>query len=284
MNVGAALERVFAGRWIAGYYTEDALDKTRQFNSKGVSTLINFLGEDLTKSERINETVSTYLEVIKEIKRQKLDSSISLKPTQIGLKVSFNLMRENYLKIARIAKENGIFVWLDMESPESIDNTIKAYKPAVKYGNVGICIQAYLKRSASDVEELVKYGAKIRLVKGAYQIKEDGGFGSEREINHNYAELMKELLDKSNDIMIATHDSRIIEETIRLNKKKRKRVTYAMLNGIRNKYAKYLARHSYSVAIYVPFGRDWLTYGYRRLLEQKHITLILRSLFETQNI
>jgi proline dehydrogenase len=95
---------------------------------------------------------------------------------------------------------------------------------------------------------------------------------------------MKKLFVKSDNFMIATHDSRIIEDAIRINKRYSKHITYAMLNGIRNKYAVYLAKHHQKVAIYVPFGKDWINFAYRRLLEQKHITLIVRSLLEKQEI
>ncbi len=283
MNISAALEKIFAGRWVAGYYPEDALQRTKLFNSKGMSTLINFLGEN-AKSSQINESVSIYMEIIGEIKKRRLDASISLKPTQIGLYLSYKRMLSNYIKITKFAKQSNVFVWLDMEEPKYVDDTIRAYKRTMHHGNTGICIQADLKRSMSDVETLIRHRAKIRLVKGAYQIKDDTAFSSRRSINHNYMQIMELLFQKSNDFMIATHDSRIIEEAERLNKKYKKRVQFAMLNGIRNKYAKYLAHHCQKVAVYVPFGRDWIAFGYRRLVEQRHITLILRSLFETQSI
>jgi proline dehydrogenase len=284
MNINASLEKIFAGRWIAGYYPEDAIERTRLFNSKNISTLVNFLGEDVSRRDQIAEAVAVYINMAKEIRKQKLDASISIKPTQIGLNVSFRLLLSNYLKIVKSAKENKVFVWLDMEAPQHVDDIIKAYKSAIKYGNAGICIQSYLKRSASDIASLQKHKAKIRLVKGAYQVKSDLVFKSRRDVNHSYIELMKKLFDGSSEFMIATHDSRIIEEGIKLNRRYKRKVTYAMLNGIRNKYAKYLTRHKQNVAVYVPFGRDWIGFGYRRLVEQRHIPLIIRSLFETQEL
>lgn len=284
MRINAGIEKALAGRWIAGYYAEDALEKARLLNSKGLYAIINFLGEEKTKKSEINEAVRTYLQLIKEIKKRKLHASISLKPTQIGLSINYGLMLSNYLKIAKLANQNHIFVWLDMETPENINNTIRVYERSVKYGNTGICIQAYLKRSNDDVGKLLKHKAKIRLVKGAYQIKSDEVFRSKREINHNYLNITRRLFKESDDFMLATHDARIIEEAVRLNKRYNKKVTYAMLNGIRSKYAKYLAKHGHRVAVYVPFGKDWLSFGYRRLVEQRHISLILRSLLEKQEI
>jgi proline dehydrogenase len=173
MNVDAEIEKLLAGRWIAGYYAQDAIERTRIFNSHGISTLINFLGEELFDPTKVEKTVSTYVNLIKAIKKNKLDASISLKPTQIGLNISYKLMLSNYLKIAKTAKQNGVFLWLDMEAQDKIDDTIKAYKNAIKYQNTGICIQSYLKRSEADIDDLMSQKAKIRLVKGAYTAKLD---------------------------------------------------------------------------------------------------------------
>jgi proline dehydrogenase len=284
MHIKAGIEKLFAGKWIAGYYPEDALEKTKLFNSKKISTLINFLGENFHEKKEINETVDIYIKLIKEIRSKKLKASLSVKPTQIGLYISYALMYSNYIKIVNHAKKAGIFVWFDMETTDTIESTIKAYKSAIRCGNTGICIQAYLKRSEKDLESLQKYGAKIRLVKGAYRLNNDMTFSSKIEVTENYILLMNKLFKRSNDFMLATHDSRIVEEAIKINFKRKKRVTYAVLNGIRNKYAEYLARHGNNVAVYVPFGSDWIGYAYRRLVEQGHMYLMLRSLFERQKV
>jgi proline dehydrogenase len=284
VNISAWFERLIAGRWVAGYYQDDALERTRLFNSKHISTIINFLGEEITDRKKVSETIATYTSLVKAIESNGLDAAISVKPTQMGLCISYRLMLENYLKITRLAKEAGVFVWLDMEAPQYVDDTIKAYKRAVKYGNAGICIQAYMRRSAKDIEGLLKVNARIRLVKGAYSIDNDAGFGSHRGVSHNYMELMDVLFRKSNNFTLATHDSLIIETAVKMSKRYKRGVSYAMLNGIRNSYAKYLAGHGQKVAVYVPFGREWIGYGYRRLREQGHLSLIIRSLLERQDI
>lgn len=285
MNLNASLEKLFAGRWIAGYYPEDAFERAKLLNLKGMHAIINFLGETKTDRKEIKDAVSAYEGIINGIKEQNLSASISLKPTQIGLSVSYALMRSNYLRIARLAKLRGILVWLDMEEPKYVSQTINVYESAIGYGNTGICIQSYLKRSASDVESLIGKDAKIRIVKGAYRVKDRNTvFGSRRAINHNYMQIMKMLFQRSNDFMLATHDSNMIDEGIRLNKKYKKRMTIAMLNGIRSKYARYLVRHNQKVAVYVPFGKEWVAFSYRRLVEQRHTTLIIRSLLESQRL
>jgi proline dehydrogenase len=284
VNMNALLEKALASRWIAGYHLEDAIELTEKLNSKGMSTLINFLGEDALERQQIKEAVKTYAKLIKEIKIKKLDASISIKLTQIGLSIDYQTMLPNYTKIVKLAKKNNIFVWLDMEEPKFIDQTIKAYGTVSKHNNTGICIQAYLKRSKSDVEALIKKKAKIRLVKGAYHLSPETALKTKREINHNYLQIMRMLFERSNNFMIATHDSKIIKQAINLNKKYKRNIIFAMLNGIRNRYAEHLVEKRMNFAMYVPFGKDWIGFSYRRLTEQKHLLLILRSLFENQTI
>jgi len=284
MNLNASLEKSLAGRWIAGYYPEDALERTKLFNSKHISTIINFLGEDIQERKKISNTVKTYIWIIKEIKNRRLKAGLSVKPTQLGLNISYNLMYSNYLKIVRQAKKSGVFVWFDMEGAKNVDSTIKAYKRAMHNGNTGICIQAYLKRSEKDAESLLRSHAIIRLVKGAYKADPELSFKSKRDINRNYLRIMRELFYKSKRFMIATHDSRIIEEAIKLNRKYKRNVIFAMLNGIRNKYALYLSKSGQKVMVYVPFGEEWFSYGVRRIAEQGHLSLIIRSLFEKQEL
>lgn len=284
MNLNANLEKSLAGRWIAGYYPEDALKRTKLFNSKRISTIINFLGEDIHERKKINNTVKTYIWIINEIKNRRLKAGISVKPTQLGLNMGFQLMYSNYLKIVKQAKKSGVFIWFDMEGPESVDTTIRAYKRAMNNGNTGICIQAYLKRSQKDAENLLRSHAVIRLVKGAYKADAALSFKSKRDVNRNYLQIMRMLFSKSKKFMVATHDSKIIEEAIRLNRKYKRDVTFAMLNGIRNKYALHLSRTGQKVTVYVPFGEEWVSYGLRRLSEQGHLSLIVRSLLEKQEL
>ena len=168
MNLNAAIEKLIAGRWIAGYYPQDALDRAKAFNQKGISTMINYLGEDIVEKEKVHAAVEKYLFIIRNIKSRKLKAaSISIKPTQLGLSISYKLMYSNYLKIIREAKNSEVFIWFDMEEPNTIEQTMKAYKSAMHNGNTGICIQAYLKRSQKDVEKLLQINAIIRVVKGA---------------------------------------------------------------------------------------------------------------------
>lgn len=284
MNVSAFLEHVLAGKWIAGYYPQDAVNRTLTFNSRGLSTMVNYLGEELHDKTKINEAVNVYIELVRTIWKRKLRAAISVKPTQIGLRLNYKLMVHNYKKIVKYAASNGVFVWLDMETLDCVDPTIKAYNSITKHRNTGICIQAYLKRSAKDADALIHRGAVIRLVKGAYKADERVAYETRGETDINYMRIMRMLFSKSTRFMIATHDSRILNEARKLNHKYKKHLEIGMLNGIRNRYALHLSKSKENVSIYVPFGSDWLGYGLRRITEQRHLSLILRSSLEKQEI
>ncbi len=282
MNISASIEKAVAGRWIAGYYSKDALDRTSFLNSKKISTIVNYLGEELKDRQKVAEAIETYLHLIPEFRKRHMRAALSIKPTQIGMRINRRLMRSNYSRIVREAKRNGIFVWLDMESSDTVDGTIALYMDCIRQGNTGICIQAYLRRSMADSVELVRRGAAIRLVKGAYSTRPELRYSSRHETDMNYMRIMRMLFEKSRRFMIATHDSRIINEAILENKHARKKVSFAMLNGIRNTYAMRLAGSGLDMNMYVPFGADWVGYGLRRLTEQRHLSLIVRSMFEAR--
>ncbi|MDE1865592.1 MAG: proline dehydrogenase family protein [Candidatus Micrarchaeota archaeon] len=280
-----SLERWLAGRWIAGPSMTDALERAVGINKRGISVLINYLGEDFTRKVDVDDSVETDLRLITEIRRSRLKGDISVKPTQIGLCISQKLFKENYVKIAEHAKMNGVFVWLDMEGPHDVERIIDTYLEVQKHITGGICIQSYLKRSMDDLKRIVKAGGIVRLVKGAYGFKKGEGMIEGRGlISLNYMEMMKYLFAESERFTIATHDRYIVEKAIMLNKTAHRKVTYAMLNGIENQYAKRLAARGESVALYLPFGTRWVGYSYRRMKEIGHIRLILHSLLKSQEL
>jgi proline dehydrogenase len=284
MDINNGFEKFFSGRWIAGAHIEDALEVAKKFNSKNITAIINYLGEAIRDKDKIEATVDRYLFIISKIKENNLNAEISLKPTQLGLGFDEKLLFDSYAKIVGEARRNNIFVWLDMEENNFVDDTIKLYYSQTNSKNTGICIQAYLKRSIIDVKDITKKDGIIRLVKGAYKESSDVAFQDMEEITKNYVELMRYLFENSKRFMIATHDLSIIELAKNLNKIYNRTIEYAMLNGIRNRYAVRLAKEGKNVYIYVPFGEQWTKYAYRRLREGGHALLILKSLFEKQSI
>ncbi|MGC8647463.1 MAG: proline dehydrogenase family protein [Candidatus Micrarchaeia archaeon] len=275
-------EKLIARRWIAGPSISDAIGRSKIFNMRNIATILNYLGESYTERQKVSNAVAVYLKLIDAIKLGKVNASISLKPTQLGLSISYGLFESNYARILSKAASSGIFTWLDMEEHVYIDDTIKAYMRHISPSS-GICIQANMKRSAEDVRNILERKGIIRLVKGAYTGSEKIQYQSKSEVDNNFIKLMKYIFLNSRTFMVATHDTRMIELGIKLNKRYRRNVTFAMLNGIRNRLALELAQKE-SVAMYVPFGKEWVAYSYRRLREAGHVKIILRSLLEKQGI
>ena len=278
VGIGNVAERIFAGKWIAGARIEDALRRTRQLNALGMSAIINHIGEDLTDKHDIADAVSTNIRLIKEIKKAKLQASVSLKLTALGLRVSRAMARKNYSRIVVEARKRGVFVWLDAETQDTIDDAISIYEGQVARGGVGITVQAYLRRSGKNLERLAKRKAVVRIVKGAYSESAKIAFVTRKDTTANYRSLMHDAFSHLKEFTIATRDSSLIKEAMLLNRSHRRKVTYAMLNGIRNGYAAELAEQGNSVAIYVPFGTRWIDYSLRRLREESHLVLMFKSL------
>jgi proline dehydrogenase len=280
MRIGDAAERIIAGRWIAGASIMDAIERSKRLNASGIKAVINYLGEEFDDEEDVTDAVNTYLMLIREISRTHIKADISMKASQIGLRISRSKFTDNFSKIVKFADGKKVFVWLDMENANDVGATIAAYSSQLrKNHNIGICIQSYLKRSSSDIKRLLKIGAAIRLVKGAYSADPSAAYQTRQDTTINYIKLMKYLFLNSKSFVIATHDAEIISAAKKLNADNKRRVWYAMLNGIRNSYAIKLAARRENVEIYVPFGRRWVSYSYRRLKEASNLSLVLRSLF-----
>lgn len=284
MSIGGTIEKLLAGRWIAGAGIRDAISTTKRFNKERISASINYLGENFSDKAEVDRTVGVYAKLIEEIHGSNVDAAISVKPTQLGLLIGKGYAKRNYSRIVRLARKKGIFVWLDMEEHQYVDDTISLYRSQQRRRGTGICIQAYLRRSDGDVKRLVKAGAVIRLVKGAYKEGESIAYPTRKAVTANYLRLMSYLFRNSDEFMIATHDTDMIREALLLNRSYRRKVSYAMLNGIRNKYLVELAKMGNKTVVYIPFGERWFDYSVRRLREEGHLTLILRSLFQSQKL
>ncbi len=279
------LERIFASRWIAGPYIDDAISDIKKFNKLKITPMMNYLGEDFNNLKNVEASVNIYIRLINAIKKNKLNADISLKPTQLGLLINNKILTANYLKLVSIAQKSNIFIWLDMENSQYVDDTIKLYYKSLnnKYKNTGICIQSYLKRSEKDIKQICSKQGIIRLVKGAYREPSNIAYTSWIEITQNYIKLMKYLFMHSNNFLLATHDLNIIHNALKLNKQYKKTINFAMLKGIKNRYLAELAK-TQATFIYIPFGTEWFSYSFRRLREAGHLRLLIKSLFENQNV
>jgi proline dehydrogenase len=276
MTIFDSLAEIPARRWIAGRKLEDAINTVRELNSAGLSAIINHLGEDVTDKAYVKNAVKTSMDIIDAIRRNKLKADLAVKLTDLGLDIDFGFCSKNYKEVVKYAKRKGVFVWIDMEEAEFVGETIKIYSSAIKMGNVGICIQSYLKRSMEDLEKLDKR-AVIRLVKGAY-VDKVNGFRTRKETTGNYVLLMDYIFKNFKHFTIGTHDSSLIDIALSMNNKYKRDVTYAMLKGVRNDYAVEIAKKKQKVSIYVPFGEEIIGYTYRRLKELSNLKLIIKSI------
>jgi proline dehydrogenase len=274
-SISGVFEKILVGRWIAGERMIDAVRRAKDLDALHAGTLINYLGEDLAEKQEVADATFTYLQLLNEIKKSKLNAGISLKPTQLGLKVSRTLAVRNLEKIANRARKLGIFVWLDMESPGTIDDTIFIYESQVRKKGIGMTLQARLKRSEKDLKRLLRKRAVVRLVKGAYGGTARYAFETKEKTDQNFAAMMRLLFKGSKEFSIATHDKKMIEEALSLNRVYRRKVTIAMLNGVKRKYSEGLSMSGNRVAIYVPFGSKWLDYSFRRFAELDKALLFL---------
>ena len=278
-------------KWIAGYNIDDALSYAINANERGLKCIINYLGEDLKKLEIVKNTVIEYSKLINTMRSKNVLGSVSIKPTQIGLSIDFNYCLNNLLEIISIAKKNNIFIWIDMESFETVKPTLSIYQKVFEENNeIGIVLQSYLKRSYSDLTMLLKYDANIRLVKGAYHENEENAYQRKSEIDNNYLEMVKLFLQNKNIrqnqiFAIATHDSNIIESSLNLfsiSKLTKEHLHFQFLKGIREKLKMSLLDRGFTVDEYIPYGENWLPYSLRRLRERKsNILLLMRSLISS---
>jgi proline dehydrogenase len=286
------LERILfrvSKRWIAGYSTTDAISEATKSNQNGMSAILNYLGEGNTEKSQIDRSVSEYFTLLDLLKSKNVKGSISIKPTQIGLSVGYDICLENFREISEKAKQNGHFVWIDIESSNFVEDTLSIYLEILrKNRDTGVAIQSYLRRSHSDLLHLMENSANLRIVKGAYSEEKKEAYQSNNEISQNFSSLMKLVFNQSSHkgiVAIATHDSKLIEEALSLSAKgseRLKKLQFQLLRGVRDDLKKQLVKDGYAVSEYIPYGEKWLQYSLRRIRERKrNIFLLARSLIES---
>lgn len=270
-----------AKKWVAGYSIQDAMKSAREANAKGMSAIINYLGEHSASLEDIDAGVKEYIAILNEMEKLHINGSISPKLTQVGLEKDYDLCLTNSMRIIDHARKLNRFVWLDMESSRYLEDTIGIYLTLLKrYQKVGVAFQAYLKEGSVHLMHILEHGGKVRLVKGAY--KEDSGtvFRSKPAVDKNFRKLMQMLFEHGDDFAIATHDDKIINDAVRLSKKHHKNFEFQLLKGIRDELKPTLIRKGFTLAEYIPYGRQIVPYSVRRIKEKpSNMLLLARSFF-----
>ncbi|MEN3038148.1 MAG: proline dehydrogenase family protein [Candidatus Kryptonium sp.] len=276
--------RYFASRYIAGEKLEDAVSVVKKLNEQNKIATIDVLGENITSESEAIEALKTYKLVLNTIKDHGLNSDLSIKLTQLGLKLDFDFCYANVEELVKLAKQYDNIVEIDMEDSSTTDATLEIYrKLKMKYDNVGVAIQAYLKRSESDIKALLPLKPRIRLCKGIYIEPETIAFKKKELINHNFKHLLNILLQSDAYTCIATHDEELIKESYKLIKEynlKDDKFEFQMLLGVRPELGNKIVSDGYKLRIYVPFGEHWYAYSMRRFRENPQIAgYVFKAIF-----
>jgi len=269
-----------AKRWIAGKEMPEALAKAREANRKGMGAIINYLGEDITDQQVADRHFQEYLRLQRAIKDSGIDGCVTVKLTQFGLGADDASAVEKADLLVEEAARLGQMLWIDMEDSSRTSRTLEIYSELLeKHGNVGVALQAYLRRSEGDLKALLDAGGKVRLVKGAYREPAELVFGSRQQVRENYSKLMAALFERGKGFAIGTHDSVLVEEAKALSGSNKTAFEFEMLRGIRDELKAELAASGYRVVDYLPYGEDWYAYSVRRIKEHpSNVWLLLRSL------
>ena len=279
-----AFGRRLARRFIAGEDLEDAVGAVRRLNAEGFDVTLDCLGESVQAASEAEDACRTYLTILDRIAAEKLRSHISVKLTQLGLALDPNLTLTLLNTLWHRASEHQTFVRVDMENSPYVKKTLSVFREANGPRDVlGVVIQSYLYRSEKDVNDLIRIGARVRLVKGAYHEPPSVAFPDKRDVDASFIRLMKMLLSSDGYHAIATHDPQIVAATEAFAKEKGlgpDRFEFQMLYGIRRQLQRDLLRRGYRVRVYVPYGTHWYPYFMRRLAERPaNLLFLLRNLF-----
>jgi proline dehydrogenase len=268
--------KYFSAPYIAGPDILDAINTTRELNNDGMMATIDILGEEITHLDQADAAAKLYIEVLDAIEAHDLDANVSVKPTHMGLNLDADHAVNNIRGIVRHAKDKNNFVRIDMEDHTVTSQTIDAYRLLRKeFGeHVGTVIQAYMRRTIEDVKGLGAEKANLRLCKGIYNEPRRIAYKDYWTINNNFAWALDILLQSGSYVGIATHDERVVWDSLRLIEKYKlspDQFEFQMLLGVDHTLRKIILDHGYRLRIYVPFGKDWYPYSVRRLKENPTI-------------
>ncbi|HEX8099533.1 MAG TPA: proline dehydrogenase family protein [Actinomycetota bacterium] len=267
--------RALAGRFVAGDTLEEGMTAARSLGVQRISAMLDHLGEEVDSPAMAAQATDAYVLALKRIAEEpRLDCNISVKLTQLGLKGSTELCMENIERVLQAATrpERPTLVMIDMEAHEYVERTLQVYlSMRDRYPNVGVCLQAYLYRTADDCRAIAGRGAVVRMAKGAYLEPPEVAYQRRAEVRRNYARLASTLLLAGSTVHFATHDPKLLHgatQFIRARSISRKRYEFQMLYGVRRDLQTDLARQGEPVRVYIPYGTRWYPYLTRRLAER----------------
>jgi proline dehydrogenase len=266
------LTRNVVKRFVAGDTLEDAIKAIKELNSRGIGGILDLLGEGVSDPTGATDAAEQYRTSIRRIEETGIDTTVSLKPTQLGLAFDKATCIDHFHALASDAQQIGVRLEIDMEQAEYVTDTIDVFRAMrERYDDVRLAMQAYLRRTPADLESMRDLKPKIRLVKGAYSEHEEIAFKRRKEIDSQYMVLTDWLFERGADPGIATHHGKLIDharsaaERTRVGKQG---FEIQMLYGIRRDLQEQLADDGFRVRVYVPFGSAWYPYLMRRMAER----------------
>ena len=271
-----SLVKPVAMRYIAGETLEDAVRVGRDLNARKMMATTDVLGENVSTEEESLRAVQACQRVLDAIRKERLKANLSIKLTQFGIKIAESFCYENVKGILQLARDYENFIRIDMEDSSITGPTLNLYERLRGEGfeNVGVVIQAYLRRSEEDVKRLIWNRPNVRIVKGIYLEPESIAFTDREEIRRNYLKLLKMLLEAKNYVGIATHDDFLVLDAYQYIREMNLPATayeFQMLYGVRPRLRDRIVAEGHRMRIYVPFGKQWHSYSIRRFKENPRI-------------
>jgi proline dehydrogenase len=286
--------RAATSRFMPGETLEEALHAAKDFLGRGLPTTLTHLGENVGGEEEARGVVEHYLHVLDQVHAYGLDTEVSVKPTHLGLELGEDLAFGNLERIVARAGELGTWVWIDMEASPHVQGTLEIYRRALGTSHdVGLCLQAYLYRTAADLEELLPLGPSVRLVKGAYREDPDICYQKKDQIDRNFVEVSARILDAVREGAVrrfaaATHDLSLIErigESARATEMGDDAFEVQMLYGIRQREQFRLVERGVPTRSLIAYGPAWYPWYMRRLAERPaNVLFVLRNLFNRRPV
>ncbi len=274
-----------ASRYVAGETLDDAVRVVRSLNGQGAMATVDLLGEEVHEREKATAAVEEYLHVFDAIARERLDSNVSIKLTLLGLKIDEGFCRDNVARIAETAKGYGNFVRIDMEDSTCTDATLRIYHELQeRYGNLGVVLQAYMRRTLADIDALPVEGANVRLCKGIYVEPRSIAWKGYETVRANFVAALEKLILRGVYVGIATHDEYLACRAAALVDKhglEPRQYEFQMLLGVDEELRRILIAAGHRLRVYVPSGRDWYPYSIRRLRENPEVARhVLKALLK----
>jgi proline dehydrogenase len=275
-------------RFMPGETLDEAIAAAAALRDLGLGTVLTELGENVSNAAQADQVARHYVTALETIGTRGLDCHISVKLTQLGLDVDRARCGMNLRALLAHAKEHHTFVWIDMEQHSYVDATLEIYREVLSaFSNVGVCLQAYLYRTANDLNALLPLGGGIRLVKGAYREPSDVAMPKKRDVDDNFLTLAKTMLGRDAresgvSAVFGTHDTNLIsaiQHYIESTGQPRESAAFHLLFGIQRAEQVRLARDGYRVRVLISYGEQWFPWYMRRLAERPaNVLFVARSM------